>query len=146
METVQIPFVAKDLAILICNSNVRHELSDSEYPTRRKQCTKAKELMGLNSYRDATESHLSGEYFATKVFAVFSSAFIAIFLTILLFVSFFLFVYIFIKTALNQEEEILLKRARHVITEIKRTNEAAEALRQHNFKKVSTHLHWQIFL
>lgn len=129
METVQIPFVAKDLAILICNSNVRHELSDSEYPTRRKQCTKAKELMGLNSYRDATEAHLSGEYFC------FSSR--NYFLTILLFVVSF----VYTKTALNQEEEILLKRARHVITEIKRTNEAAEALRQHNFKKVSTQLH-----
>lgn len=33
-------------------------------------------------------------------------------------------------------EEVLLKRARHVITEIKRTQEAADALKNHDFKKV----------
>lgn len=143
METVQIPFVAKDLAILICNSNVRHELSDSEYPTRRKQCTKAKELMGLNSYRDATEAHLSGEYFCCFVLCSALSANFFFFFFCCFFFAFtiLLFVCFCTKTALNQEEEILLKRARHVITEIKRTNEAAEALRQHNFKKVSTQMH-----
>lgn len=62
LETFQIPFVAgeKDLVVLICNSDVRHELSDSEYPTRRKQCSEALKLMGLKSYRDATEGNLSG--------------------------------------------------------------------------------------
>jgi len=97
LETVQIPFEADDLAILICNSNVRHELSHSEYPTRRKQCAKALELMGLQSYRDATINSLE---------------------------------------ALNGAEEVLIKRARHVVTEIKRTYEAAEALRGRDFKKM----------
>lgn len=60
LEVVQIPFEADDLAILICNSNVRHELSHSEYPTRRKQCEKALELMGLKSYKDATVASLDG--------------------------------------------------------------------------------------
>ena len=31
---------------------------------------------------------------------------------------------------------VLLKRARHVITEIKRTQEATDALRANNFEKV----------
>ncbi|XP_037931542.1 galactokinase-like [Teleopsis dalmanni] len=62
LETYQIPFVAseKDLVVLICNSGVRHELSKSEYPKRRAQCMQALELMALKSYRDATESSLSG--------------------------------------------------------------------------------------
>lgn len=62
LETLQIPFETDDLAILICNSNVRHELSHSEYPTRRKQCAKALELMGLQSYKDATIKTLDGSY------------------------------------------------------------------------------------
>lgn len=56
-----IPFDADDLMVLICNSNVKHELSSSEYPTRRKQCNEALELMGLKSYREANLSNLKGE-------------------------------------------------------------------------------------
>ncbi|XP_075156497.1 galactokinase-like isoform X2 [Haematobia irritans] len=97
LETFQIPFVAgeKDLVVLICNSDVRHELSDSEYPTRRKQCLEALKLMGLKSYRDATEALQNGKC-----------------------------------------DEVLLKRARHVITEIKRTEEAAAALERHDFVRM----------
>lgn len=63
LDTFQIPFeMGDDLAVLVCNSNVRHELSHSEYPTRRKQCAQALKLMGLNSYRDATIKSLDGKY------------------------------------------------------------------------------------
>lgn len=62
LDTVQIPFEMGDnLSILICNSNVRHELSHSEYPTRRKQCAQALELMGLSSYRKASISSMAGK-------------------------------------------------------------------------------------
>lgn len=62
LDTFQIPFeLADNLSILICNSNLRHELSHSEFPTRRKQCAKALDLMRLSSYRDATISSLNGE-------------------------------------------------------------------------------------
>lgn len=54
--------MANDLAVLICNSNIRHELSHSEYPMRRKQCAQALQLMHLNSYKDATISSLNGKY------------------------------------------------------------------------------------
>ena len=47
--------------MLICNSNVKHNLSASEYPTRRKQCSDALKLMGLSSYREANSTHLKGE-------------------------------------------------------------------------------------
>lgn len=62
MEIFQIPFKNTDLSILICNSNVRHELSSSEYPIRREQCKKALELMGLKSYRDASQVNLSSKF------------------------------------------------------------------------------------
>lgn len=63
LDTFQIPFeLGDDLAVLICNSNVRHKLSNSEYPTRRKQCAQALELMRLNSYKDATIKSLDGKY------------------------------------------------------------------------------------
>lgn len=62
-----IPFNASDLVVLICNSNVKHELSFSEYPTRRKQCSEALELMGLSSYREANLLHLRGEYWQMAV-------------------------------------------------------------------------------
>lgn len=38
--------------------------------------------------------------------------------------------------ALKGHDEILLKRARHVITEIQRTRDAADALRKKDFAKV----------
>lgn len=62
-----IPFDTDDLVVLICNSNVKHELSSSEYPTRRKQCNEALKLMGLKSYRDANSSHLKGELMMMKI-------------------------------------------------------------------------------
>lgn len=93
----QIPFETAGLAILICNSSVKHELSSSEYATRRKQCQEALRIMGLTTYRDATESHLK---------------------------------------ALENSDELLLRRARHVITEIRRTLDAAEALRDNDYEKM----------
>lgn len=67
-----IPFDSEDLLVLIANSNVKHELSSSEYPTRRKQCNEALKLMGLKSYRDAKLSHLRGEFWArTKLICKF---------------------------------------------------------------------------
>lgn len=47
-------------------------------------------------------------------------------------ISFFLYV-----AVLKGKDEVLAKRARHVITEIQRTREAAEALRKRDFKEVS---------
>lgn len=37
---------------------------------------------------------------------------------------------------LKGSDEVLIKRARHVVTEIQRTREAAEALKGRDFKKV----------
>lgn len=43
--------------------------------------------------------------------------------------------FFFLVSAL-QNDDVLLRRARHVITEIQRTREAAEALRKQDFKEV----------
>uniref|UniRef100_A0A034W8X5 Galactokinase n=1 Tax=Bactrocera dorsalis TaxID=27457 RepID=A0A034W8X5_BACDO len=98
LETFQIPFLggSEDLVVLICNSGVRHELSKSEYPTRRKQCGEALKLMEKTSYRDATVENLS----------------------------------------VLESDPLLLRRARHVITETQRTQDAAEALKAHDFTKM----------
>ncbi|XP_053949689.1 galactokinase-like [Anastrepha ludens] len=98
LDSFQIPFIggSKDLVVLICNSGVRHELSQSEYPTRRRQCAEALKLMEKMSYRDAKVDNLS----------------------------------------VLQSEPILLRRARHVITETKRTQDAAEALKARDFTKM----------
>ena len=48
------------LVVLITNSNVKHELTGSEYPTRRRQCETSAKTMGKKSLRDATEKDLEG--------------------------------------------------------------------------------------
>lgn len=54
------PLSGSDVAVLITNSNVRHELSASEYPLRRQQCERAARLLNCHKLRDATLAHLEG--------------------------------------------------------------------------------------
>ncbi|MCX8682792.1 galactokinase [Gilliamella sp. B2889] len=46
--------IAKDLAVVIINSNIKRGLVDSEYNTRRKQCEAAAKALGVNALRDAS--------------------------------------------------------------------------------------------
>lgn len=50
----QVPFDADKVAVLITNSNVKHELGDSQYSVRRSQCESAAEKMQVESLRHAT--------------------------------------------------------------------------------------------
>lgn len=50
----------EEVAFLVVNSNVKHQLSGSEYPQRREDCYKAAELVGVKSLRDATMTGLRG--------------------------------------------------------------------------------------
>jgi galactokinase len=50
----QVPFDANKVAVLITNSNVKHELGDSQYSVRRSQCESAAKKMGVESLRHAT--------------------------------------------------------------------------------------------
>ena len=60
MEAKLVPMTNPDLVVLVTNSNVRHELTGSEYPTRRKQCESAAAALGKPSLREATMTELEG--------------------------------------------------------------------------------------
>ncbi|KAL2297674.1 hypothetical protein Nmel_016228 [Mimus melanotis] len=60
LETVAVPLSDASLVVLITNSNVRHTLTGSEYPTRRQHCEQAAAALGKASLRDATLAELEG--------------------------------------------------------------------------------------
>ncbi len=86
------------VSILIINTNVKHELTGSEYPTRRKQCETAASILGVPSLRDADADML--------------------------------------EAARGKLDEVVYRRARHVIGEIERTLHAAEGIRASNWPAV----------
>ena len=51
-KTEQVPFLNLEIAVLIVNSEVKHELSDGEYGVRRDQCVQAASGLGIKSLRD----------------------------------------------------------------------------------------------
>ncbi|XP_061088396.1 galactokinase isoform X1 [Conger conger] len=92
LEATLVPLADPNLVILITNSNVRHSLTGSEYPSRRRQCEEAAATLGRSSLREASLQDL--------------------------------------EDAKGNLDSVTFQRARHVIEEIKRTAEAAEALKQ----------------
>ncbi|NXU56973.1 GALK1 Galactokinase, partial [Turnix velox] len=96
LVTVTVPLRDTSLAVLITNSNVRHSLTGSEYPTRRRQCEEAAAALGKSSLRDATMTEL--------------------------------------EVARSRLGEEVYRRARHVIGEIARTTQAAQALQDRDYK------------
>jgi galactokinase len=50
-----------DVAVLVINSNVKHELTGSEYPERRAACEQAAKLLGVPALRDVTPVELEEE-------------------------------------------------------------------------------------
>ena len=61
IETQAVPLSDPNVAIVVINSNVKHNLSNSEYPKRRKRCEDAAKSLGLKSLRDASMSLLEGK-------------------------------------------------------------------------------------
>jgi galactokinase len=53
-EIQMVPLNDPDIAVLIVNTNVKHELTGGEYAERRSQCEAAARKMGVPSLRDAT--------------------------------------------------------------------------------------------
>jgi len=53
-QPTMIPMDDPSVSVLIINSNVKHELTGSEYPDRRRQCEKAAKLLDVPMLRDAT--------------------------------------------------------------------------------------------
>ena len=48
-----VPMTDASVALLITNTNVKHELTGGEYATRRAQCEQAARILGVQSLRDA---------------------------------------------------------------------------------------------
>jgi galactokinase len=109
LQAKQIPFESKDLAIAICNTNVKHELSSSEYNVRRAECEQGVEILreflpDISQLRDVSREDF--EKYESNL------------------------------------PEIIRKRCRHVVTEIERTLNAAEALKKNDFTEFGR-LMWQ---
>jgi galactokinase len=98
-ETAElVPLDDPSVAVLVINSNVKHELTGSEYPERRAQCEQAAKLLGVATLREATLDDL--------------------------------------ERAKAKLTDVHYRRARHVIGEIARTTQAADALRKRDWNRV----------
>ena len=67
LETQAVPLSDPNVAVVVINSNVKHNLSDSEYPKRRERCEDAAKTLGLKSLRDASMSLLEGRFLLPQV-------------------------------------------------------------------------------
>ena len=61
-ESKPYPLADPNLAILVVNSNVKHELQGTEYSDRRDTCKQVAKLLGKASLRDATIEDLESKY------------------------------------------------------------------------------------
>jgi galactokinase len=57
-QTELVPMSDPSVALLVVNTNVKHELGNGEYAKRRAQCEEAAAILGLKSLRDANASQL----------------------------------------------------------------------------------------
>ena len=85
-----VPMNDPSVALLITNTNVKHELGNGEYAIRRAQCDAAAKILRVSSLRDATSATL--------------------------------------QAAKAGMDDLLFRRARHVISEIERTPQAARRI------------------
>lgn len=60
-ESTQVPIDTGDTVILVTNSNVKHQLTGSEYPQRRAQCQEAANKLGIPSLRTANIQDLESK-------------------------------------------------------------------------------------
>lgn len=61
LESTLVPLSDPSVVVLITNSNVRHTLSGSEYPTRRRHCEEAAKLLNKPTLRDVSIDELNGK-------------------------------------------------------------------------------------
>ena len=59
LEPTWLPWADPAVAVLVINTNVKHELSSSGYADRRRSCENAAKVMGVPSLREATLAKLS---------------------------------------------------------------------------------------
>ena len=60
MEGKQIPLLDANVCVLITDTGVKHELSESEYPQRRSQCEKVARILNKEFLRDVSRQELEG--------------------------------------------------------------------------------------
>jgi len=89
-QTRMVPLADPHIAVLIANTNVKHELTGGAYAQRRRQCEAAAQALGVKSLREVTLPELEARQ--------------------------------------AKLEAVVYQRARHVIGEIARTVQAANAL------------------
>jgi galactokinase len=100
-----------NVAFLIINSNVKHQLEGSEYSSRRQQCEQVAKFF-KKSFREITLSDLNG--LDCVLIIRFHLEFIVRFLNLL--------------EKQGQLDSDSYRRAKHAVTEIDRTIRAAKAL------------------
>jgi len=98
LETQSVPLADPDVAVLVINSNVKHELTGGQYAERRRQCEQAARVLGVSALRDATLEQL--------------------------------------EAARSKMDDVLYRRARHVISENERTVRAAVALERGHWEEL----------
>ena len=59
-ETQLVPMSDSSVALLVTNTNVKHELTGGEYAQRRAQCEEAARILGIPSLRHATAESVNG--------------------------------------------------------------------------------------
>ncbi len=74
------PLSDAGMSVLVVNSNVKHELTGSEYPTRRKHCFEAAHLLGKKSLREASLEELEGELLLLSLFSCFVGVCVGVFI------------------------------------------------------------------
>ena len=94
-EVTLVPFENPDLAVIIANTKVHHQLSDGGYAVRRKHTEEALDLLEKNSWRDVSLADVEAKWSALG--------------------------------------DPVNRRARHVVTEIARTQDAAQALAANDY-------------
>jgi len=57
-QTELVPMSDPSVALLVVNTNVKHELGSGEYAKRRAECEQAAKIIGVKSLRDATPEQL----------------------------------------------------------------------------------------
>lgn len=62
LDSKPILFDSPELAILISNSNVKHELSTGQYAQRRQECEKAAAVIGKKKLREGTMEDLKRKH------------------------------------------------------------------------------------
>ncbi|XP_039754049.1 galactokinase-like [Pararge aegeria] len=93
LESTHIPVDSQEAVILVVNSNVKHQLTGSEYPQRRAQCQQAASMLRIPSLRSAGIEDMK-------------------------------------ELQLKKCDELVYKRALHVVEEIARTEAVARLLPQ----------------